>query len=114
LSGDSGYIEVATDNTGSNLEGSASGSAVSVPFGGGAFNTPSSGSYDAVFDAVLLPVLNYTPNANGSVTLTWASGTLVSTTSLSSPSWTTVPGATSPYTFTPPATGNKYYEVVVP
>jgi hypothetical protein len=33
---------------------------------------------------------------------------------LSSPSWTTVPGATSPYTFTPPATGNKYYEVVVP
>jgi hypothetical protein len=113
LSGDSGWMEIATDNTGANLIGSTSGSAVSVPFGGGAFSTPSSGSYDAVFDAVLLPVLNDTKNADGSMTLTWAAGTLVSTTSLSPPEWTTVAGATSPYTFTPPVTGNKFYAVVV-
>ncbi|MGP8199589.1 MAG: hypothetical protein ACLQU4_08830 [Limisphaerales bacterium] len=114
LSGDSGWMEIATDNTGTNLLGSTTGSAVSVPFGGGGLNIPTSGSYDAVFDAVLLPVLNYTQNANGSMTLTWAAGTLVSTTSLSSPAWTPVGGASSPYTFTPPATGSKFYAVVVP
>ena len=112
LSGDSGWMEIATDNTGANLLGSTTGSAASVPFGGGAFNT--SVGYDAVFDAVLLPVLNYTHNANGSITLTWAAGTLVSTTSLSSPTWSAVAGASSPYTFTPPATGSKFYAVVVP
>ena len=114
LSGDSGWMEIATDNLGTSLLGTASGSAVSVPFGGGGVNTPTSGSYDAVFDAVLQPLLNYTQNANGSVTLTWATGTLVSSTSLTSPAWTTVAGASSPYTFTPPVAGNKFFAVVVP
>jgi len=114
LSGDSGWMEIATDNLGTSLLGTTSGSAVSVPSGGGGVNLPTSGSYDAVFDAVLLPVLNFTQNANGSMTLTWGAGTLVSTTSLSSPAWTPVAAASSPYTFTPPATGSKFYAVVVP
>jgi len=109
-----GWIELATDNLGTSLFGTASGSAVSIPAGGGGVNTPTSGSYDAVFDIVLQPVLSYTQNADGSVTLTWAAGTLKSSTSVASPAWTTVPGATSPYTFTPPATGNKFFAVVVP
>jgi hypothetical protein len=33
---------------------------------------------------------------------------------LSSPAWTPVAAASSPYTFTPPATGSKFYAVVVP
>jgi hypothetical protein len=79
LSGDAGWMEIATDNTGANLFGSTSGSAASVTFGGGtgAVNLPSSGSYDAVFDAVLQPTLSYTQNANGTITFTWPVGRLV-------------------------------------
>lgn len=41
-------------------------------------------------------------NANGSITVEWTGGgTLQATTSLTEPNWQDVPGATSPFTFTP-------------
>jgi hypothetical protein len=49
-------------------------------------------------------------NANGSVTISWQGGVLQSSPSLSSPTWTPVAGATSPYTINTP-TGSAFYRL---
>lgn len=49
-------------------------------------------------------------NPNGSITITWTGGVLQSTPNLSSPVWTAVAGATSPYTIPSPA-GSAFYRL---
>lgn len=49
-------------------------------------------------------------NANGSVTISWQGGVLLSSPTLTSPTWTPVAGATSPYTINTP-TGSAFYRL---
>ncbi|MGH7969485.1 MAG: hypothetical protein ACREIC_12230, partial [Limisphaerales bacterium] len=65
------------------------------------------GDYVATFD----PQLKVNVDPTGKMTITWATGTLVSAPSAPGP-YSPVPSATSPYVFTPPKTGTMYYRVM--
>jgi hypothetical protein len=63
------------------------------------------GNYSAIFD----PQLKILPGPTGKVTLTWASGTLVSSATVKG-TYTAVPNATSPWAVTPGG-GAMFYRV---
>jgi hypothetical protein len=82
-----------------------------------AANIAAAGLNGRSFDTVAPASVTITVSKSGSnVTFSWSQGTLLQADApdAAPASWTPVPGASAPsYTFTPPATGSKYYKVQV-
>jgi len=67
----------------------------------------------AMYNAALgVPPEPTAAEVNGSVQITWPLGTLMQSTNVHGP-WTTVPGATSPYTVPPGSPLNNFYRVLL-